>query len=114
MPDIEGVQINKVPQGRVQRKVPKPFSRPSVAIGGKPEERREWRNIPAHALGEGDVIPDLGLVTQVDEAAWNTKTVSRDEPISVHWTITVTAGENNTRVYNGEDQIWCFTKPENQ
>lgn len=38
---------------------PKPFSRPSIDLGG---EKREWRTVPWDDIYPGDLVADEGLV----------------------------------------------------
>jgi hypothetical protein len=41
---------------------PKPFSRPSVDLGG---EKREWRDVPPSTLRPGDTVVDFGVIDSV-------------------------------------------------
>lgn len=43
---------------------PKPFQRPGIEIGSRPT--KEWRDIPAGELSEGDRVAHRGQVIAVD------------------------------------------------
>ncbi len=44
--------------------LPKPFSRPSVSLS-VPEEKRDWKIIPASDLTPGDIVTSYGKVEEV-------------------------------------------------
>lgn len=111
---IDGVKFDSIPKGRVQRAKPAPYSRPSITVGGKPEDKRAWKVISARDLKEGDTIPGLGTVTEVVEEVKTFRTNREGMPgiveARVSWTITVAAGYGNERVYDGNDEVWAFTR----
>lgn len=115
-PGVSRLPVPNLPSGRVQRKVPAPFTRPSISIGTAIQERRQWRTVPAHAITQGDTIPGLGTVCEVVEEVKQYRADQLGRGIGmkprVLWTVTVAAGDGNERVYAGEEQVWCFTKPD--
>ncbi len=44
--------------------LPKPFSRPSVSLSD-PEEKRDWKLLPASDLTPGDIVRNYGKVEKV-------------------------------------------------
>lgn len=50
---------------RPTKKIPAPFSRPSISISGGEQKKREWRFVTALDVRENDIIADLGLVHEV-------------------------------------------------
>jgi hypothetical protein len=114
-PGINRIPVNNLPNGRVVRKVPKPFARPSITIGTPPTERREWRTVRAYEIREGDVIPGLGMVTRAEEINSSPKAGSGLDPEviadSVVWQVYVWAGEDNMATYQGNTEVWCFARP---
>lgn len=66
-PSAARIDVPRLPSGRVQRKMPAPFARPSISIGVPPHQQREWRHVLACDLGEGDTVPGLGLLGVIRE-----------------------------------------------
>lgn len=92
----------KFPQGRVQRKFPDPFRRPSIDLGGGPAPKhRDWQTVRVTDIKAGDIIPGLGLVTHTEETL-----VLGDE---VPWSVVVYGGDSNVKVYSGHDTVYAFT-----
>jgi hypothetical protein len=97
------IDVPSLPNGRVQKKIPTPFARPSISIGGAgPVEKREWRAVLACKLAEGDIVPGVGVLDTVDEQ------VTTADDIEIRWTVTVTGGDDNRRSFDGNDQVWAF------
>jgi hypothetical protein len=44
---------------------PKPFSRPSISLGGG--EKKEWREVNVYSLKPGDIVRGFGAVEQVSD-----------------------------------------------
>ncbi len=84
---------------KVRRTIPAPFQRPSITIGGTTGLKREWRHRLACDLVSGDTVPGVGIVDSVVED------VDFEGRV---WTITVTGGEANTKVFKGTDTVWVF------
>jgi len=113
---VTGIERTPVPGAKapqVRHKKPAPFSRPRIDLDGGKAAKREWRTIPACHLQVGDIVPGIGRIFSVDEAADipGLDEVLRGEfPISQSsWTVTVHGGDKNARVYNGSDLVWAFT-----
>ncbi len=88
---------------RVQRKMPAPFTRPSITIGGDPAApKRAWRRILACNVEPGDTVAGFGRVDHVDDTIagvgqWNTM-LRRDEDDQV-----------TSTVYSATDVVFAFT-----
>lgn len=117
MSNIEGVRLPYIPNhGKTQRKMPAPFSRTSINLGGDPQTKRSWGHVLAVKLKAGDVVPGVGVLTDVVEG--DVTVISdhcsechhEDDP-TVIWTVTVTGGDGNTKTFKGEEQVWAFTAP---
>lgn len=50
---------------------PKPFSRPSMTLGGGTPVTREWQHVTPDTLSVGDTVADFGLLTKVDEGIFH-------------------------------------------
>lgn len=87
---------------QVSKKMPAPFSRPSITIGGASGPKREWRTVRVVDLREGDIVPGIGRLYAVAERI-------HDDNDNYNWTVLVTGGLNLTRVYAGNDTVWAFT-----
>lgn len=96
---ITGIAIDSPRSPTVRRKMPAPFTRPSISIGGSSCQHREWRTVAVTDLVEGDCIPGLGRVFQVDE---------KMDLGTREWTVTVRGGVDNVRVYQGNESVWAF------
>jgi len=102
------------PGVRVRAKMPAPFARPCISVGG-PEDgvTRVWRSVVARNLGVGDLIPGVGKVHHVHEtvlAPQHDSGLSAESIVErILWTVTVHGGNNNTARYRGDEMVWCFT-----
>ncbi len=95
---IEGLFMPNLPaHPRVQRKMPSPFQRPSIAVG-EPDVRREWRDIPAAELAVGDTVPGVGII----------RTVTHQDRSP--FTVTVNGGDGNHRAFAHTDRVFAFTR----
>lgn len=112
--DVSRLPIPSLPNAKVQRKVPKPFARPSISIGGvAPAERREWTIVPAQNIRVGDIVPGIGRVfavnEQLDAPRYKSGLTAEQIVDKVAWTVTVSGGVNNVRVFQGGEEVWCYT-----
>lgn len=109
-PGLANLPLPQTPQ--VRKKLPAPHARPSITIGGGGAVRRIWRWVAAHRIQVGDVIPDLGRVSEVTVNSYVPPLGSGLTPAQiasqVRWTVTITAGEGNTRTYHAAAEVWCF------
>lgn len=112
-PGVNRIPVPDLPNGRVVKKVPQPFQRPSISIGRSAQDKRDWRSIPAHALKPGDTIPGLGTLYSVEE---NLSTPEAGSGLAadavadqISWTVTVEGGLHNRRTYPGDHTVWAFT-----
>ncbi len=99
-PDIVRIPApvpEKVPT--IRRKIPAPFQRPSITIGGPAGPKRHWRHNLACNISPGDTVPGIGIVTDVVETV---------DPDTHAWTVVITGGDDNTKIYAGTDTVWVF------
>lgn len=82
---------------------PKPFQRPSVDLGGAPTAKREWRQIPASRIQEGDTVPGIGVVREVEALAIPTYKGRTYRPVIVR------GGQGNAKAFDADAPIFCFT-----
>jgi hypothetical protein len=62
----QGVEHAPSATGRPSKKIPAPYSRARIEIGGtKPEDKREWHWISAFDLAEQDIIAGEGVVLEI-------------------------------------------------
>jgi hypothetical protein len=95
---IEGIRLPSLPtHPRVQRKMPAPFTRPSLTVGDTPV-KRDWRDIPAEDLSIGDTVPGIGTITMVHR---------QDR---APFTVSVEGGNANHRVFRHTDRVFAFTR----
>lgn len=82
-----------------RRKIPAPFQRPSITVGGY-AVKREWRWVTPDKISVGDIVPSVGKVVEV---------LYGNDPAG--WIIRGGMGESlNTQRYASVEQIWAFTK----
>lgn len=100
---IEGVRLPSLPthHPRVQRKLPAPFQRPSIAISAPGTVKRAWRTVLVTDLAAGDTIPEVGVLDTVDQHV-------AVDGTAVRWSVTVTSTAGITRTYPGETQVLAF------
>lgn len=114
MTTIERLPVPSLPNATVRKKMPAPFSRPSITIGAAAAaDRREWRVIPVGQVREGDIVPGIGRVSEViehiDTPAAGSGQTPQEIAAQVAWTVVVVGGLDNTRVYPGDATVWAFT-----
>lgn len=102
---------------KVRSRRPTPHSRPSITIGvGDGAPRRMWRWVAAHQIQVGDVIPDLGQVSDIVESSFVPPPGTGDTPALVadlvRWTVTIDAGDGHRRTYYAAAEVWCFATAE--
>lgn len=104
---IEGIRLPSLPKHpTVRTKTPAPFRRPRITIGSGAETvKREWRQILAADLAEGDTVPGVGLLHQVNEAVIEVDDGRVKYP---QWNVWVTGGEGGTATFSGTDSVLAF------
>jgi hypothetical protein len=110
--DINRIAVPSPPRTTVRKKMPAPFQRPRISVGGgAAQAKREWRVIPVTDVREGDILPGIGYVETVMEnvAMPDFDQVAAGAALDPVWTVIVTGGEDNRRVYNGNDEVHVFT-----
>lgn len=99
------VRVPAKPPATVRRKMPAPFSRPSITISGPDAgPKREWRHILACDLRPGDTVPGVGVI---DEVTDNMSGSNRSNDFS--WTVTIRGGDNNTRTIRATEIVLAYT-----
>jgi hypothetical protein len=63
--DIKNYQDFAPGKGRGSKKIPDPFQRPSIDLGGGPKVKKDWQWINANELSEGDIIAGEGVVLEI-------------------------------------------------
>lgn len=104
--DVQRLSVPSSPGGRVQRKIPAPYERPSIAIGGgaAASEKREWRQTSVMDVKAGDTVPDIGVVTEVTHTELDAETLD--------WFVRITGGQggSNAKYFHGSDSVLAFVK----
>lgn len=98
--------------GSVRRKVPAPFTRPTLTVGAA---RRVWQHVPVSHLRSGDTLPDLGLISAVAEefrAPDPTGLTGQQIADQLRWVIIFyNEAAQRRREIPGHEQVWAFTRP---
>lgn len=75
----------------------KPFSRPSVNLGGA---KKEWREVEARTLLVGDLVMSLGLITSV----------VAEDPANFDDIVQVLFLSGERKVYHGTEKVNAFVQ----
>lgn len=94
-------QTPNMPQGRIQRRLPTPFARARIDLGGEAPKHRDWRQVPVVDLQPGDTVPGIGLVSRVVR--------NFDIDADMPWIVVVEGGDENVKSYPGNDIVYAFT-----
>lgn len=123
---------------QVRRVIPAPFQRPSITAGS---HGKSWRYLKATQVEKDDIIPDIGLVTDVrEETVYRTRAevlgltkeylsglppmntilagkqvdpvVSMDEKIAVGLAVVVFGAGDQVRAFREDDDVRVFRKHE--
>jgi hypothetical protein len=101
--------------GRIRRKMPAPFERPSINVGSN-EPRRQWATVMSDQLKAGDIVPSVGRIVSVDEEFYVPGPGSglTFEGIAemTSWTVTVRGAGGIIRVYQGGEPVFAFVLPD--
>lgn len=108
MTAIEGFQLNSPRAPQVRKKMPAPFARPSITIGGSPIERKSWKTVQSQDIKVGDIVPGVGRVYEVNEVVDRSVMLTSNPP-QFPWTVTVKGGLGNVKTYQGGELVWAFT-----
>ena len=60
-----GAEHSPSATGRPSKKIPAPYSRPRIEIGGSSREKKDWVWLNANELSVDDVVAGEGLVQEV-------------------------------------------------
>lgn len=92
---------------RVQKKMPKPFARPSISVGGSGPKavKRDWKQTPVHKVAVGDTVADVGEVDTIEEISESSGVAVRDHV----WTIVLTNVFGARFRFRGETSVMAFT-----
>ncbi len=90
---------------KIRKKMPEPFSRPSISIGGGVQaKKRQWQHVLIADVQIGDVVAGHGLVTDVHDK------ISDDAEPGMRWFVILHAGENPEPViFKATDTVYAFT-----
>lgn len=75
--------------------MPKPFSRPSINLGGGP--KKDWQEVEVQVLVRGDTVRGWGTVEWID--------IDHQEPM-----VTITWVNGRTSVFDPYDVVTAFTE----
>ena len=103
MSGIEGIQMGLPKHPRIRTGMPREFSRPRIDLDGAKAVRRDWKQIPAGLIAEGDNVPGVGVVREVEELA------AAHFAGTVYRTVLLRGGEGNTKAFNADEPVFCFT-----
>ncbi len=98
-PAVARIDVPRLPSGRIQRKMPDPYTRPSISVGTPPEQRRQWRHVLACDLRAGDTVPGVGVVGPVHED-------HTGGPQG--WNVRVEGGDGKTVVFSATASVFAF------
>ena len=94
---------------RVQRKLPSPFKRPSITVGGGVEVKRQWRQVPVRSLNVGDVVADVGMIDNIDEILEIPGRVWDGESTDISWRVKLTNVVGGVHEFGGESVVLAYT-----
>ena len=94
---INGVRLPQIPNTRVQRAIPRPFQRPSIVAYTNDGQRRMWKYVRVCDLQNGDIVVDVGLISQFKE--------SFNHGI---WLVSFLGGDGEQHVFPGAHQVRAF------
>lgn len=87
-----------------RRVIPAPFQRPSVCGG---THGKTWQRVPARQVAEGDIVPDVGLVADVEERLLR-ETVAGIAEVAVGSEIVVTGAGGAVKAFRPAAQVRVF------
>ncbi len=104
MNSLEGIQMGLPSHPRVRTRMPKGFQRPSIDLDGKGRAvKRDWKQIRADQVLEGDNVPGIGVITEIERFEGNDIEGRYWQPVLLR------GGVGNMKVFGHDDQIFCFT-----
>ncbi len=103
MTSIEGIQMGLPKHPRIRTGMPKAFSRPRIDLDGATTVKRDWKQIPAGQVAEGDTVPGVGVVREIEELH------NVDYGGRGHRILLVRGGVGNTKAFGADEPVFCFT-----
>lgn len=102
---VEGVVGSPYKTPQVRRKVPTPFTRPSITVGGGAAGavKRHWQEIAVTDVKQGDTVANFGVVDEIEEHVRIREWIN-GRP----WTVELHNVMGETKVYGGEDVVLAF------
>ena len=96
----------------IKKVKPKPFQRPSISVTTPAEVKREWGWVSPSDLEPGDIIPDSGVVIQVELKKSGRPLEDWILDGSVVYRVDVTVGmpESIVRLYEPSAVVWAFSR----
>lgn len=98
---LEGVTGAPYKHPKIQKKIPAPYSRPSISVGEAKRAKRGWKQTPVTELVKDDIVADFGRVETVEEF------VVRD-PYA--WNVKLTNAFGATKTFPGHDTVLAFSR----
>lgn len=106
---LHGISGAPYSHPNVRKKVPNPYQRPSISVGGT-QVKRQWAEVRVHDLAAGDVVPGVGLIADVREDI--TVPDHLDDKTPIVWKVTITNAFGKTFTYPGEHTVMAYTPEE--
>ncbi len=110
MTELHGVVGSPYKTPQTRRKIPAPFQRPVIEVGGD-RVRRTWKDTPVVSLKPGDVVAEVGQVASVEEKVIRPTGTSGQ---MIMWRVLLTNVAGITRAYNGHDRVFAFSEDTNE
>lgn len=77
--------------------IPKPFSRPSISLGGGP--KKDWQEVETHVLVRGDNVRGYGVIEKIDWVDYSPD----NSVITIQWV------NGDTTSFSPSDVVTAFT-----
>lgn len=119
--ELHGVTGAPYKHPEVRKRMPDPFTRPSIAVGGGAKQiKRSWQDVSVTALQPGDTVAGFGSVdhtvefTNVEQVWEAGGWEQGGEDILVDrqvWTVRVFNVMGEHTDYPGEQRVYAFAEP---
>lgn len=96
---LEGVTGAPYKTPRIQKRLPAPFQRPSISVGGT-TVKRSWKLTPVTDISPGDMVANFGKVDRKQQ--W----FQRDP---YEWSVNLINVVGDEKRFGGHETVFAFT-----
>lgn len=109
--DVQGVTGSPYKHPITRRKLPAPFTRPTISTSGGTPVKRFWKEVSILKVDKGDTVADFGVVQDRVEFINMPMDAAQD---AREWRIRLYNVVGDYKDYPGHQRVYAFTEDTNE